>query len=453
MDTLEQLCAIQQILALGSQYYDKAAGALAQREPLPAGPGVLREIAACGHSINSFTSFGHDAAVGELRALAAGWGVQEAANAFAASLWSAPWIWRAALTGKALGSAMPEHRLQPYAQNNPVCRICGFQQNTKIDAALVWYQAMTSGPPIDGHVPEHLILLRELEVMGNASGLPAPTEYDLWTLAAVFDALRGLPPATRYAKAAQALKDARLLPSGSIHAYHSLRESLAIIGILATPERPGMFTAFTPYMERDERPNMRVEVQAPLAWWDSSKGVCAEVFEKVFGHLRLDRIAVSARPPAQPPLAETLTGALARRRTAKMHAPKKPASAGKGPAETGDVYAIRIREGAWVTAYCHQTGTRGKVAAVLLEFLAGVYPDMPSADALSPRFQGRKDGRWQYWTASMDSTPWVRRIARGLPAPAAEGPAPDRVPGGGASELKHLAHWCFPELEKAQEKT
>jgi hypothetical protein len=98
MDTLEQLCAIRQILALGPQYYDRAAGALAQREPLPTSPAGLRELAACGHSINSFTSFGHDAAAGELRALAADWSVQEAANAFAASLLSAPWIWRAALT-------------------------------------------------------------------------------------------------------------------------------------------------------------------------------------------------------------------------------------------------------------------------------------------------------------------------------------------------------------------
>jgi hypothetical protein len=108
-----------------------------------------------------------------------------------------------------------------------------------------------------------------------------------------------------------------------------------------------MVSAFTTYRERDRRPNVRVEVQAPLAWWDSSYGLRRDVFDKVFGHLRLDKTDCSGeRPPAEPPLAETVTGALARRRPPRQAVSKTPPEAGKGPAQAGDVYAVRVRDGA-----------------------------------------------------------------------------------------------------------
>jgi hypothetical protein len=72
---------------------------------------------------------------------------------------------------------------------------------------------------------------------------------------------------------------------------------------------------------------------------------------------------------------------------------------------------------------------------------------MPAAKDIQPQFKGRKDGRWQHWTSAMDSTSWVRRIARGVPAPMTDEAPPDRIPGGGASSLKHLADWCFGELK------
>jgi hypothetical protein len=228
-----------------------------------------------------------------------------------------------------------------------------------------------------------------------------------------------------------------------------LLESLALIGILATKEHPGMVSAFTTYRERDWRPNVRVEAQAPLARWDSSCGLRQDVFDKVFGHLRLHTADCSGeRPPAEPPFVETATGALARRRPPRQTISKTPPEAGKDPAQTGDVYAVRVRDGAWVTVFCHEVGTRGKndMAYVLCEYLSGVFPEMPAAENLNLRFQGRKDRRWQHWTSAMDGTPWVRRIARGVPAPKTDKPAPDRIPNGGASSLKRLADWCFDEL-------
>jgi hypothetical protein len=106
---------------------------------------------------------------------------------------------------------------------------------------------MTGGSPIDGHVPDHIVLLREMKKLRRESGTPSPTKYDLWTLAAVFDLLGRIPPKTRYAKAADELKAAKLRPVSNIYAYRSLLESLAFIGVLATEEHPGMVSAFTTY--------------------------------------------------------------------------------------------------------------------------------------------------------------------------------------------------------------
>jgi hypothetical protein len=110
---------------------------------------------------------------------------------------------------------------------------------------------------------------------------------------------------------------------------------------------------------------------------------------------------------------------------------------------------VRVRDGAWVTVYCHEVSTRsGKTVYVLCEYLDGVFAYMPAAADLQPRFRGRPDGRWQHWTSSMDSTPWVRRIARGVACPPETAPKPDRIAGGGAQSLKYLADWCFTELRK-----
>ncbi len=450
MNTVDQLFALKQIVALGSNYYDDATGQHMHRIPSFMAASTLDELEKAGRMVNTFEQFDHDKAVAELKTLSAEWTLQEAASAFAASLWSAPWIWRSALTGKALGYAMPIHAYElfsePTASEN-ICGICGFHQGSTEDKTLAWYFGMTQGVPIDGHVPEHVILLREMRQLRLSSGVPIPTKYDLWTLSAIFDVLRKLPPRTRYSRAAQILKKARLLPSNNDYAYQSLLEALAIVGILATPEYPGMLTKFTNYRDRDTRPNIRVEVQAPLAWWDSSCGIQQDVFDAVFGHLHLSVVdATGKRPTPEPALAETLTGAFERRRTSKHVFTKTSLEAGSGPAQAGDVYAIRVQEGTWVTVYCHEGSTaknKSGIARVRCEYLAGVFRNIPSANDLILRYQGSRKGRWQMWTSALDRTPWVRRIARNVPAPAEDQPKPDKVPDGSARELRHLAHWCF----------
>ncbi|PYE51685.1 hypothetical protein HUB98_06590 [Paenibacillus barcinonensis] len=82
----------------------------------------------------------------------------------------------------------------------------------------------------------------------------------------------------------------------------------------------------------------------------------------------------------------------------------------------------------------------------IVEYLEGVFPDMPGKEDLILTVRPRHDARWQRSAIGMDSTSWVRRVARNMPAPVAEQPAPDRIPFSAAKELRHMARWCFPHL-------
>ncbi len=58
----------------------------------------------------------------------------------------------------------------------------------------------------------------------------------------------------------------------------------------------------------------------------------------------------------------------------------------------------------------------------------------------------RKDDRWQGRIVPIDSTSWIRRVAKNVSVPESSPPEPDRIPFGWAKDLKFLAGCCFPEL-------
>ena len=190
---------------------------------------------------------------------------------------------------------------------------------------------------MDGDPFGQVLALRELS---TAQELPIPNEYDRWTFRAVLTVLRELPPKTRYSKVATALKKERLLPTQKEYAYRDLLETLALIGILDTPEHPGMITQFTTYIQRDERPNVQVEVQAPLAWWDSSVGINENNLNKIFHDFDLSNISLADKPEESPAVKDTILGALEKKRSVRGKVPKASPDAGTGEVQSGDVYAV-----------------------------------------------------------------------------------------------------------------
>lgn len=410
----------------------------------PTHPALIAGLRPADHSAGAPDGrrlLAHDEAVASLRAHAAAWSVREAADAWVAGLWSAPFGWRSALTGVAVGRVLPVHAAEPYSAASATCRVCG-RTGSPLDPAGERWLRHTQGAPIDGAVAEHVLALDDLA--GHPR--PEPTEYDVWALRAALTALRSLPPRTRPAKARDALKRTAVLPTTSAWAYQSVLEELAVVGVVATAERPGMLERWTTYAERDQRPSVRVEVQAPLAWWDSDHGLREEVVEQVFGHLGTDAVDLDGpRPTPVPDRAETATVAI----PALLRAPRTgsralPPHVGDGQAEAGDVYAIRLADDRWVTAYVHGEALTEPRRYVLVEYLAGVHAAFPSAADVGTAVQPRRDGRATFRVHGLEKLPRARRIARGVATPTATEPLPTSSPTGGAEHLRQMSDWFFP---------
>jgi hypothetical protein len=437
MDVVNQLWLLKQIYNQATNY-DAEQDASVHVIPSTITKAELEQLAACGHAPNHFVKPNHDEVLMELRQFAQRWTIEEATQAFVASLWSAPIIWRSLLVGKLLATGIPHHEYTPYP-SSAICQICGLSEGGSVDTSLQWYWRMTSGTPLDGNPFGCMLALKEL---ANEKQVPTPTEYDIWTFRAILTVLRSLPPETRYSKAAPILKKVALLPTKNKFAYTDLLETLALIGLLDTEDYPGMATSFTSYKKRDERPNTRVEVQAPLAWWNSSIGINNGTLISIFKLFDSSDVVLEDRPQPQPELKQTLIGALEYKRLPTVKGPKTSPEAGKGPAEVGDVYAIRIREGVWVTVYCHEI----KDNRVKVEFLEGVTEEMPTKENLIMQFRLRENERWHTNVASIDSTSWVRRVARNMACPPSSLSAPNAVSFANAKDLKYLAGWSFPEI-------
>lgn len=402
---------------------------------------LLTALEAYGLNPQEFAHPQHDEVRESLQKYAEHWTMAEAASAFVAGLWSAPAAWRSALVGVLLGRNMPDHEPSPWsAENSEFCRICGFSPDPiqKIEA---WSMRLSAGAPLDGDPVQYAQVLGWL-----GERRVHPTEYDRWALGAIRALIQNLPAGTRYAGAAKAIKSAGILRGP--HTAISVLEGLGLIGVLAHPERPGLAERFTTYAERDQRPNIRVEVQAPLAWWNTevgTNGIRTEIFEQIFGGLDIPEVDLEApRPEPQLAAKDTFDGGLtARVRALTPKAPKVTASVGSGPVSSGDIWAIRLKPGRWVSIYVHKTRSMAGRTYARVEFLAGEFIEQPTLSELTHRVQSRRDGRWCMWAHSLDKTSWVRRIGEQFSVPQGNGQVPEDGSHGAAKELLHLADGCF----------
>ncbi|KQV99629.1 hypothetical protein [Rhizobacter sp. Root1221] len=433
------LALLKRVYATGNSYFDEQRN-YCHRIPDTFTAAERQALADAGLLPNTFVSMPHDEAIARLQSAAAAVDLQRAAGAFVASLGSAGLQWLTVLPATALGLAMPAHTALPMSSHATgiTCRICFHSDGSEDRTMRSYFRQLQGAGWGSSEGPLAGVLALEDSLGSDSAAWPQPTDRDIWVFHQVLDLLRGLPPDARYSKARSALKDAKLLASNNQYRCETLLEALALIGVMATAERPGMFTQFTSAVDRDQRPNTRVEVPGPLAWWRSSDGLNEALVTRLFGHLR--------RPASEPVALKAVKAA--RPKTAAP--PARPKAVG-GPVAAGDVYAVRYREDLWGAAYCHEvcTDARG-ITRGRMEYLDIVSPTPPTAEQVQRlNFRDRTDGkRWEGWFAGLDKTPGVKRIAAQVAAPAHDQPVPERIPFGQAKELTHLASWNFPELQE-----
>ncbi|RKG55426.1 hypothetical protein D7X30_26705 [Corallococcus sp. AB011P] len=425
------------VMALLARVYDSrnsffdAKGRYSHRIPSTFTEAEHQQLRDAGLVPNVFIQWGHDEAIDKLRQSATKVDLRPAADAFVASLVSADFAWLTVLPAAVLGRAMPVHAEE--SMRGGSCRVCFFEAGA-IDTTQAAYFRHLEGAGWGDAQPVNGVLALSAAIDSPPSSWPKPTPRDVWVFHQVLDLLRGLPPTARYSQARTALHKAGLLSTNRPSRCGTVLEALAFIGILQTPEHPGLMTRFTPAIERDRRPSVRVEVPAPLAWWSAKEGLQETLLATLFGHLE--------RPKAEPtPPTATPT---ARRKTASPAGPRPKSIT--GPPTPGSVYAIRFREDLWGAAYCHEVRTDGRgIPRGRMEYLDLLSPTPPTADQVAGiGFRDRLNGeRWQTWCGGLDKTTGVKRIAVDVPAPAHRQPVPERIPTGGASDLLHLAQWNF----------
>lgn len=335
-----------------------------------------------------------------------------------------------------LAHRMPAHAFERWGASKS-CRVCGLERVTVRDAAeefLGWHGAGT-GIPGDA---AWAALALEMWPSGRAR----PSKLARGRMARILLALDELPPKA-HAGAAIAAVSALGFFAETRHAPASrgIVETLAFAGILEAPPHVGLATRFVSALERDARPSVRVEYDAPLGFWRGAHGVSWANARALFGITKASaaRDAEHAAPAEERPTP----------RRPRTPVAKPARTLPRRPAEKGDVWGVRVREDSWVLVYVWKTQRGAGRHWALVEYLDWFGHALPETSALSPiGVRGRRDGRWQTRSHGLEKTTGLVLVAERVPAPKTSGPAPKSTPAGGASDLKSLADWCFPELDR-----
>ncbi|QWF15925.1 hypothetical protein [Lysobacter capsici] len=418
---------LERIYLDGTTYFD-ADGRYLHKVPSTFSAQDLQALDAAGLPPNALSAMTHDEAVTRLRALAARIDLDKAAEAFVTSLTRADLSWQSVLPAACLGLAMPAHEFEPMSETNPTCRLCFHDARSPHDLTERALFRSIQGTGWGSYGPVEAVAALEFALAQPA--WPQPSEHDAWTFHSVLELLAGLLAGSRYSVARKQLKAARLLSANTVYRCESTLEALSFISVIENAEHPGLLTAWTSAVERDQRPNIRVEVPAPLAWWSADDGINTAVVERLFGGIRKPATRPSAPVVAKP-----------KRATA-------PRAAGRslpGPVAAGDVYAVRLREDLWTAVYCHAVADAAGPERGLVEYLDVLTPAPVTPEQLEGvAYRDRRNGqRWQAWCTGLAKTTGVRRVAQGVIAPAHAQTREDTGLRTGAKDLRYTADLHF----------
>lgn len=224
----------------------------------------------------------HDEALARLFAVRKHVSVRQAADAWVASLGSAPLIYRSALRSALVARWLPDHPFTPTAvySHCTKCGVCGYDKSSgAIDLDHLDELRQRNGRGVWGwDEPPDMVAL-DLE---HFCTLPTrvPTADDARTLRTLIRAIVALGAAGTRAKAEKCVAGvlrARRAPS-NVDIRTSLLQTLSWGSVLCTADHPGVLRAFVPW---DDRP-MKSEWGWPLGYWSGADGVNQRALKVIF---------------------------------------------------------------------------------------------------------------------------------------------------------------------------
>lgn len=254
-------------------------------------------LTAAGLLPGGWLSFEHDAAVAELRELAAATDLARAAVGFAASFEPAnrtDLAARAVLPAAVFGRALPEHAWKPWtvgpdgSEYGP-CAVCGFTDDP-VDPGVQRGYAAWEGHGGDGTDPvEALLALRSAEAVLAATDLTAGSA----ALDRILATIQAAPSGKQVSWAIRALLDAGLFAAEFVPqaAAESALSQLAMLGVLHSPQSAGLLREWSDYSERSHVGGSQNRLVGPVIWWLGQHGLDDGVARELFGDLSLPALA------------------------------------------------------------------------------------------------------------------------------------------------------------------
>lgn len=382
---------------------------------------------------NQLISSSHSQTVTDLKLTANKIAVRMVADAFVAALTSAPKRWLSVLPATALGLSMPEHENVNEYYKDGTCKICFFNEKLKKDLIQFTLDAAVSGTGWGEFSPLDALLTLKLANATPIEDWPKPTDVDIWNFFQLIDHIKNLKNNERYSSLTQQIKSNHWL-TGPLHHIQEVLVCLSVIGILEHDDYPGLMTAWTTAHRRDNRPNVRVEVPAPLAWWSGDMGINQLNFDKLFGHLKV---------PAVKP--EKFINTHKPQKRKKSTLPKIQVI--KDPLAHGDVFSVRYAEDRWGAVYCHEVkeSEMGVIYGCIeyLDIIKKTPVEVGDLNQLGFKNRVNKEERTQYWVSGLNKGATIKCIAKEVSEPKSDDEAPKNRSFLRATQLSDMAKWHF----------
>lgn len=301
----------------------------------------------------------HDEILARVRRALSNLAVASIADAFVASLGSAPLRYRSTLNSWAKVALMPDHEFADLGDNSG-CAICGVRPDVP-EGERELIDGKESGTCLG--YPEVYAALVDLEHFQTLDAV-TPNERDQERLRQAVTAAIDLPEKGRATDYVKALRGLGKSPTER----ETIAATLAAVGVLRSPDQPAMTERWTSYWERNESPNLATELEWPLRWWRAEHGINADALATFFPGLGLE---------VQPRPAETFS-------SDAHQCISLPAVRGKRPRLSlapGDLLAI-VYEPHVFLGTVQGTLAFNKKLLPVIEFRKGVFDQVPTPEFL-----------------------------------------------------------------------
>lgn len=216
---------------------------------------------------------GHDELIDRTLGAAEQLTVEEASNAFIASLSTRWLLLRPFLPSLVVANSLPRHSFEPTA--TPAagqtgvgpCAVCNTwcRPHVTIDRNILSFERLKWGGVRHLDLPFVWFCLDRLLAEGGAE----PTSDDLVAMRSLLSVLREAQPEASLTQAEALIR----LPKSNRNERLVVLESLSVVGVLEDPEHPGFLHGFPRTINR-QLPNRRfIDRGYPGEWWTGGCGV------------------------------------------------------------------------------------------------------------------------------------------------------------------------------------